>query len=330
MIKSPIKINLPTNLIWLAIGFMVCLVIYHPHPNQPGDNSVIIREDSGDYVFTNPLLDYEITGVNIELVNIKTPVEKFISQAKSENLVDFVSIYFRDLKNGYWTGISPEEKFRPASLLKVPLMMAYFKMAEANPEILIKRLTFESDFAEARQYNSVVPPSHQLEIGKSYTIIDLIDHAIVYSDNQSTGLLMENVDPKNLHEAYTRLHIDDAMSPSNDGMVTIKQYAGFFRILYNSSYLNRYYSELSLTKLNQSEYKDGLVAGVPSNVPVAHKFGESSGSAGQNQFHDIGIIYHQTKPYILAVMTRGEDPQKLQSVIAQISKIVYDSVDKQT
>jgi beta-lactamase class A len=46
------------------------------------------------------------------------------------------SIYYRDFKNGPWILINGEETFTPASLLKVPIMIALYKLAETNPAIL--------------------------------------------------------------------------------------------------------------------------------------------------------------------------------------------------
>ncbi|MDO8560151.1 MAG: serine hydrolase [bacterium] len=56
--------------------------------------------------------------------------------------------------------------------------------------------------------------------------------------------------------------------------MSVKDYASFFRILYNASYLNREQSERALGLMTKTRFRDGIIAGVPAGRPVAHKFGE--------------------------------------------------------
>ena len=86
-------------------------------------------------------------------------------------------------------------------------------------------------------------------------------------------------------------------------------------------------SEEALDLLTKSEFKDGLVAGVPPGVTVAHKFGER-GAEGERmrQLHDCGIVYCPRSPYVLCVMTRGEDFQQLIGTTEDISRLVYGEI----
>jgi beta-lactamase class A len=100
----------------------------------------------------------------------------------------------------------------------------------------------------------------------------------------------------------------------------------FIRVLYNASYLSREMSEKALDYLLASDYKDGLVAGLPPGTQVAHKFGEYE-REDMNQLHDCGIVYYPRHPYILSVMTRGSDKQMMADTIAEISRLIYEEVD---
>ena len=113
--------------------------------------------------------------------------------------------------------------------------------------------------------------------------------------------------------------------------MSVKTYAYFFRILYNATYLGHTYSEKALELLNNREFPDGIVAGVPENIPVAHKFGERTvespeGIVTTEELHDCGIVYYPSKPYILCVMTKGTDIASLKEIIKTISKTVSDEV----
>jgi hypothetical protein len=116
------------------------------------------------------------------------------------------------------------------------------------------------------------------------------------------------------------------------GYISVEDYAAFFRILFNASYLGHEASEKALALLARVEFTQGLRAGVPAEVEVAHKFGEFRLPAGEQQpfqLHDCGIVYASRSPYLLCVMTRGERVEPLPGVIAEVSRTVYESVSTQ-
>jgi hypothetical protein len=47
----------------------------------------------------------------------------------------------------------------------------------------------------------------------------------------------------------------------------------------------------------------------------------------QSEFHEFGIIYLQNRPYLLGVMTRGNESKPLQEVVRNVAKIVYDDLN---
>ncbi len=132
-----------------------------------------------------------------------------------------------------------------------------------------------------------------------------------------------NVDPQDTFE-YLNVTL-----PSS-GLLTAKQYGTFFRILFNSSYLDYDDSEKALSLLNDSTFVQGLRAGVPTNVQVAHKFGERwDYGNSEKELHDCGIVYYPGHPYLLCVMTQGTNFDDMASAIANISRFVYMQVDNQ-
>jgi hypothetical protein len=47
---------------------------------------------------------------------------------------------------------------------------------------------------------------------------------------------------------------------------------------------------------------------------------------GSKQLLDCGIIYYPNNPYILCVMTEGTEWGKMEEVISNVSKMVYEEV----
>ena len=288
-----------------------------------------LEKHEGGYKFINPLLECEIAEgkINDLKYSFENELYLFGERIKKSGKVSEVATYFRDLNNGPWCGTNEEKEFLPASLLKVPLMIAYYHAAESDPGILNKRVTFEDKYRLTEEKVYAIPPAKELELGKEYTIEELIEAAIIYSDNQALPLLYQNIPDKNVNDLYKVLGLDPDLYKKPGAMVSVLFYASFFRILYNASYLNKEYSEKALQILSKVDYQGGLRAGVPAEITVAQKFGEGGYLGMEKQLHDCGIVYHPQKPYLLCVMTRGEKIADLESAIRDISKFVFGKVN---
>ena len=289
------------------------------------EENVFFRQRQSEYQFINPLLDFaplEETRRG-DLVFLRKKLEELINTAVKSNKASQVAIYFQELNSGAWIGLGEREKFAPASLLKVPLMIAYLKVAEEDPDYLYQEIEYQPQ--EALSQN--IPPEKQLVAGQSYSIGNLIRRMIVYSDNQALEILAEKIEKNKLAEVYADLGLKVPADEAEENFITVKDYAALFRILYNASYLSREMSEKALKLLSEVVYKEGLVGGLPEGIKVAHKFGERAyEESGVKQFHDCGIIYYPDKPYLLCVMTRGDDFNALQGIVRQVSQTVYQAV----
>ena len=262
------------------------------------------------------------------LASLKKTIEFIINQDISIGKISFASVYYRDLNNGPWIGINASEYFSPASLIKVPVMMAYLKEAEEDSTILDRKITNTKIFDYSQQN---ITPTTVLEQDKEYTVNELIERMIIYSDNAAYELLLENIDNTKIFNVYKDLDVDisKAQSDPNGDIITVKDYSSFFRILFNSSYLEEKMSEKALNILSRSQYTKGLVAGIPQNITVAHKFGERQFlPSHEKQLHDCGIVYLPKKPYLICIMSRSTDFDKAANFIHQVSKVVYDEISK--
>ncbi len=282
---------------------------------------------SGGYGLISPLLDFEDDRGLRELRPFKHRIKAFADRLKEGGVVSQVSVYYRDLNNGPWFGINEKDLFTPASLLKVPNMIAWLKGAEADPKLLARRVRFQPF---ALPDNPSLPPERKLEPGKEYSIEQFLERMIVDSDNQAQYVLRSLMDDKVIDRVYTDfgLSIPDVRKPED--MMSVKEYGAFFRILYNAAYLDRKMSEKALRWLSETRFGRGLPAGVPAGTVVAHKFGERETPGRLNQFHDCGIVYHPRRPYLLCLMSRGRDVGKLVMATRDISSLVWAEVDKQT
>lgn len=314
-------------LVTFFIGFKVATINLNKTEQEE-----IIRKNF-NYKYINPILECNSDiSLNSKLTPIKESIESIINQEVSKKNITFASIYYRDLNNGPWFGINEKEYFSPASLVKVPILIAYLKKAEIDPSLLQKKLTV-SDDPETGNNIQNIKPSVATVVKQEYTIEKLLEEMIIYSDNNAYNTLAQNLTGDEIIKVYQDLDVDisKAFQNPNGNIITVKNYASFFRILYNGSYLNNETSEKALKLLNQVEYKDALVAGVPKDIIVSHKFGERKYlDTNEIQFHDCGIVYFPKKPYLLCVMTKTtQNANKAINFIKEISQVVYQSQNKQ-
>lgn len=305
-------------------------IISYPNIFNNQDSTKEIRKNF-DYKFINPLLECDSSTISQDknLATLRKSLEFIINQDTGTGKISFASIYYRDLNNGPWFGINEKEYFSPASLIKVPVLIAYLKEAESDSSILNKKIINTKNF-DYNQQN--ITPTLMLELNKEYTVEDLLNRMIIYSDNAAYELLLDNIDNSKIFNVYKDLDVDisKAQNDPNGNIITVKDYSSFFRILFNASYLNQKMSEKALNILSQTQYSKGLIAGLPTNTSVAHKFGERQFlPSREKQLHDCGIVYLTKKPYLLCVMSRSSDFNQAASFIKEVSKTVYNYISKE-
>ncbi len=273
----------------------------------------------------NPLLEY--TTANNQFSEMKSISNSLFGRVVSEidnGNASGIGVFLEDLTSARWGGTNQDKAFSPASLLKVPVMMTYFKLAETQPNLLNQTVTYDGSFNDNAKED--IKPIKSLQAGNSYTVDGLIKFMVEYSDNNAAALLFTTgVTTDQFNKTYTDIGLL-APTSTNDFMSS-RQYSRFFRILYNGTYLGSAMSEKSLELLSYADFPQGITASVPENITVAQKFGEHDFLNGTKELHDCGIVYHPIRPYVLCIMTKGNDFTKLTSVIDDISRLAWQEAD---
>ncbi len=275
-----------------------------------------------------PCLDERKARSELDYDPLRAQLIQTIDQYNKSGTVPHIALFFRDLKYGPRFGIRANWNFDPASLLKLPILMVILHEAEHHPALLDEKLTYEKDYGKDYVLGE---PDSTITLHASYSIRDLLQKMVEFSDNRSTYMLLDKINELGLREnsnTFSDLGTMQLLVSGQLDNVRLISLVNIFVALYNGNYLSRESSQFALDLLAHTTFNDGLVAGVPKGTAVAHKFGIRQGAtAKEGELHDCGIVYHPSHPYVLCILTAGADADAASAAIGNLSKMVYDNVD---
>ena len=94
------------------------------------------------YTFTNPLLSCNFIASKLlpEDQGMSTAIQSVIQKHEQLGDIEKASTYFVNLGTSAWSDTFEAEKYYPSSLGKIPIMLAYYEMADASTTLLDKEI----------------------------------------------------------------------------------------------------------------------------------------------------------------------------------------------
>lgn len=267
----------------------------------------------------------------LTLPPLEDEVRHLLEAKESAGEVMRAGVLFQRLSDGSGFSIGEQQLFVPASLLKLPVAFSILTLESQEPGTLEQELAYAPD--QATGCTVLVQdevPETGLEVGQRYSLESLLRAVIVHSDNLSYCILVGFMNAQSdrralLVRTFRELGIEDPDNVNHEA-ASVREYAGLFRLLYNTAYLDAAGSAKLLAWLIESPYDKGIGAGVPPDIHIANKFGERVTNDDTRYLHDCGIVYAAGDPYVLCVMTKGRNFAALQETIADVSSAVYSAV----
>jgi beta-lactamase class A len=289
--------------------------------SNPNNSDYKIKRMKG-FNYINPILFVDNIYESEDLNTIKQSVTTVIDNYKKMGILNSASFYIKEFNSNGWTGINTTEKFFPGSLMKIPLMVTILKMEELNPGFLNKEILNNQKYSYTTHQNY---KSKSIAFGHKYSIRELLNYMIAYSDNDATTLLFINMDMVQYKKVFTDIGLTVPVMTSQNYPLTSREISYYMRMLYNATYLNQKNSEYATELLQKCNFNEGLKSGLPNSVKVAHKFGEA-GDQNEQQLTETAIVYLNNYPYVLTIMTKGKDYKQLPQIAREISSIVYQNM----
>ena len=286
--------------------------------SPPPQRVVMLR--SNYYKLIKPIILSDLAFEAYSLAPVKQKVNAALDNYKRLGLINSASLVLKELETGDWFGINANEKYNPGSLVKVAVMITYLKDSESQKGLLDKKIFFKPEKKGIPHQTYEVNP---LVRGNAYTIRELLKRMATDSDNNSTALLNDNINLQLFKQIYSDLDQEVPNVSDINYQTNVVDYSKFMTVLFDGSYLNRENSEMALEWLSESSFQEGITRFLPGNILVAHKFGEF-GLHAEKQWHETAIIYVANRPYLLTIMTKGNEIEKLREVISDVSKQIFD------
>ena len=230
-----------------------------------------------------------------------------------------VSIYFEYLPTQTAIRINDDLESIAASLMKIPVVMSAYKLAESGKLDLDSQIPLKKEWL-----NSQFGTLYKEGAGYKISLREAVRLAMKDSDNTAILAIQSSLETAGGSYDDSLKFMDLGYDVSDDGRVLIsaRSYTSVLKCLYYSCYLSPKDSQEILGYLTESTFHNRLTAMLPKEVKVAHKIGTFSDS---NQ-SDCGIFYLANRNYALCVYVRSADPSA-SSAIAEISKITYKFVE---
>jgi beta-lactamase class A len=270
-------------------------------------------------------------------------LEKKIKALAAEAGAETVAVAFRDLETENALYVNADDTFHAASTMKVAVMMELYRQARAGRLSLDGRVAVKNEFksiADGSPFS--ISPADDSEktlyakVGSTETARELVRLMITESSNLATNILIELVTPERVRELTEKLGargvrvlrgVEDskAFERGMNNATTARGLLVLLRAIAERRAVSRAASEEMERVLLAQKFREGLPAGLPAGVRVAHKTGSITRIS-----HDAGIVYPPgRKPYVLVVLTRGvSEGARARRLIADISRAVYEDVSR--
>ena len=262
-------------------------------------------------------------------------IEKRIAQSGAD-----VGVAFRTLDGKTEWYYRADESFHAASTMKVPVMIELFHQEQEG------KLRLDDPVAIKNEFHSLVDgsvytldPADDSEadlykaVGQTRTLRQLCELMITVSSNLATNLVIERLGVQNIRATVHSLHADGmnvlrgvednkAFAAGMNNTTTARALLELLTAIAQGTAVGQKASAEMVEILERQKFNEGIPAGLPAGVRVAHKTGEIT-----KIHHDAAIVY-ASRPFVLVILVRGlADMKDSSALMADITREIYAAAE---
>ncbi|MBF2001527.1 MAG: serine hydrolase [Synechococcales cyanobacterium M58_A2018_015] len=242
----------------------------------------------------------------------------------TQSLTDLVpGVFVMDLDNGNFFSFNGATTFSAASMIKVPILVAFFQDVDAGKVRLDEMLTMQqTDLAEGSgdmQYDAV---------GTQYTALETATNMIITSDNTATNMIIRRLGGiEVLNRRFQQWGLQQTLLrkplPDLEGTNTTspKELVSLLALINNGKLLSMKSRDRTFDIMRRTLTDTLLPSVISSGSSVAHKTGDIGSLVG-----DTGIVdLPSGRRYAIAAMVkRPHNDPRAQELIRQMAAVVYE------
>ncbi|MFW6264044.1 MAG: serine hydrolase [Cyanobacteriota bacterium] len=236
-------------------------------------------------------------------------------------------VFIVDLDTGAYVDIEGSTVFSAASMIKVPILIAFFQDVDEGKVRLDEMLTMTEDVIGGGSGNM-----QYQQPGTKFSALDTATRMIVISDNTATNMIIERLGgAESLNSRFYNWGLTSTVIrnplPDLEGTNTTspKDLADLMAMVNQGQLVSLRSRDRLLHIMRQTKTNTLLPRGLGKDATIAHKTGDIGSLVG-----DVGLIDMPSgKRYLAAVMMKRphNDPQA-QELIRQISREVYNYLEQ--
>ncbi len=204
-----------------------------------------------------------------------------------------VSLYYEDLESGYTYRHNAEHTYFAASLMKAPFCMYILQLAADGKCDLAQKITYTAAFQSTG--TGIIKNA---AFGTEYTVQQLIEYTIRYSDNAALRMLRSVFSVEGFKTFAASIGIKNTASIGliTNSQITANDAAIYMHAIYDFIERDKTYGKMLYDYMTHTRNPMFY-----SSYPLIRKYGWADAS-----FHDMAIV-DAPHPYILILFTDHED-----------------------
>src|SRR5579871_1752759 len=236
----------------------------------------------------------------MNIQTLRSEIEALIRESGAEN----VAVALHDLATGQELLIDADRPFHPASTFKLCVMLELYRQAEQGILSLEAQRPIKNSFISIADGSSFwLDPADDSEptlyqrIGEQETLREINRLMIVQSSNLATNLLIELLTAARVTDFMRALGAQDleilrgpednlAYARGMNNVATARGLMHILRLLTEGKVVSAEASKAMVEVLLGQQFNEGIPAGLPTGMPVAHKNGWND-----HLYHDAGIVF---------------------------------------
>ncbi len=229
---------------------------------------------------------------------------------ESKKLSGTYAFSYIRLDDGFSFGLNDSVKMNAASLMKIPVLIAYFKSYEKGEVNLEEQYVLANSDKQIGSGSLSGKPA-----GTKITYKELVYLMGKESDNTAMKIVSSKIGEEKIKAVIKEAGMIN--TDYSEWETTASDMAELFYKLYKGDLVSQKSKDMILDSITNTIYENVIPAGIDDNIKIAHKYGREL-----HIIHDAGIIFGK-EPYVLAVMSKSILDKEGEVFIPQIVSLIH-------